>query len=476
MVTDEYWKYLEKKQAELKEKVAKDHWRLRFHLMPETGWMNDPNGVCQFKGTYHFYHQYVPTNPHNGEAMHWGHKTSTDLVHFKEEPLFLSPVNDYDKDGVYSGSAFVEGDYIHYFYTGNVKLPGTHDYIFSGREQHTVHVVSKDGYTIEKQEVVISSEAYPENMSTHVRDPKVFKRGTTYYMLLGARNVNNEGNILIYTSDDLECWTYGGVFFGEEYSLGYMWECPDYFELGGKEVLVFSPQGIASKGDEYNNAFQSGYIIGKVDWETLTFKEESDFVELDRGFDFYAPQTFEDEHGRRIMFGWMGMVGSLPEYTNPTPSRGWQHAATLPRELVIEEGCLKQYPLEAYQSLRGDESEVLCEANQLQTLYGDHYELLLMAEQEIGDLELRLKEDTKITYSHGLLTLKHGVSGCGRKERNLVIGELRDLHLFVDSSSVELFVNNGSYVMTSRMYPKPGEKKITLIADKEVRLTKWELS
>ncbi|MBM9833474.1 glycoside hydrolase family 32 protein, partial [Enterococcus faecalis] len=111
---------------------------------------------------------------------------------------------------VYSGSAFIENDAIHFFYTGNVKHPGDHDYTFSGREQNTVHVISKDGYTVEKQEVVIPHEDYPEGFTDHIRDPKVFAHEDTYYMLLGARTLKNEGKILIYESTDLNEWTYRG--------------------------------------------------------------------------------------------------------------------------------------------------------------------------------------------------------------------------------------------------------------------------
>ncbi len=87
-----------------------------------------------------------------------------------------------------------------------------------------------------------------------------------------------------------------------------------------------SPQGLAAKEHAYQNIHQSGYLIGEVDWETLTFKETSAFRELDYGFDFYAPQTFEDEQKRRILWGWMGLGDTSPEYSNPTIPRGWQHA------------------------------------------------------------------------------------------------------------------------------------------------------
>lgn len=144
--------------------------------------------------------------------------------------------------------------------------------------------------------------------------------------------------------------------FGEDYALGYMWECPDYFHLDGKDVLVFSPQGLAAKEHAYQNIHQSGYLIGEVDWETLTFKETSAFRELDYGFDFYAPQTFEDEQKRRILWGWMGLGDTSPEYSNPTIPRGWQHAATLPRQLSVKNDQLYQQPLPEFQNYETSKS------------------------------------------------------------------------------------------------------------------------
>ena len=210
------WKQIQAAQAKLKASVETDPWRLSFHQMPETGWLNDPNGAVQFDGVYHLYHQYVPQDPKGG-ATHWGHKTSTDMVHFKDEEIFMSPDQAFDQDGVYSGSAIVLDDKIHFFYTGNVKNEGDHDYTFSGREQHTVHVVSPDGFTIESREVIIPHSAYPEGFTDHIRDPKVFELNGKYYLILGARRRTNVGSILIYSSTNLYDWEYEGVFLeGDE--------------------------------------------------------------------------------------------------------------------------------------------------------------------------------------------------------------------------------------------------------------------
>ncbi|HLR70833.1 MAG TPA: glycoside hydrolase family 32 protein, partial [Pseudogracilibacillus sp.] len=246
--------------------VQNDNWRLNFHVMPETGWLNDPNGAIQFDGLYHIYYQYVPETPLGG-ATHWGHMTSKDMVNFKQEPIFMSPDQTFDIDGVYSGSGIEKDGKLHFFYTGNVKQPGDYDYIYNGREQNVVHVVSKDGFEIERREVVIPHADFPEGFTDHIRDPKLLEKDGIYYMVLGARTDDNLGSVLVYKSDDLEDWTYHGTLLDGNEDQGYMWECPDFFELDDASVLIFSPQGILPEEYKYNNPHVAGYLIGETDWE-----------------------------------------------------------------------------------------------------------------------------------------------------------------------------------------------------------------
>ena len=470
------------KQIEgLKAKVQRDPWRLSYHLMPETGWLNDPNGAVQFNGVYHIYHQYVPHTAEGG-ATYWGHKTSTDMVHFIEEEVFMVPDQPFDQDGVYSGSAIVVDDAIHFFYTGNVKQDGDHDYTFSGREQNTVHVVSKDGFSIESRQVVIPHEAYPAGYTDHIRDPKVFEQDGIYYMILGARKRTNVGAILLYQSINLSDWEYAGELLAGEEDQGYMWECPDYFKLEDTDVLIFSPQGILPTTYQYHNPHAATYQLGTVDWEAdkKEFQVEQDFIELDHGFDFYAPQTFEDDQGRRIMWAWMGISDTSPEYTNPTVARGWQHALALPRQLTIEEGQLKQRPLEEYKILRQNEQSLYSEDMDTTSLQGEVYELLIDFDTLPQNFELNLRQDSQLKYQadQGLLILTHGESGYGRRRRYVQLADrpLSQLRIFSDTSSLEIFVNDGEAVMTSRVYPEAGANKIQLHTDGQAQVTYWDLA
>jgi beta-fructofuranosidase len=476
-LNEAYWETFEAKRKKLKSEIANDPWRLTFHQMPETGWLNDPNGAIQFNGTYHLYHQYVPDNPEGG-LVHWGHKTSADMVNFHEEEIFLSPEETYDRDGVYSGSALEKNGIIHYFYTGNVKNDGDHDYTFSGREQNTIHMTSKDGFTIDSKQVVIAHEDYPEGFTDHIRDPKVFEKEGTFYMVLGARGLDHRGKILIYSSKDLDHWHYEGVFLEGDKEMGYMFECPDFFETEEKDVVIFSPQGLKATKHAYSNVHNAGYYLGHVDWDNLSFIPESSFKELDRGFDFYAPQTFEDESGRRILWGWMGLGDTKPEYSNPTVARGWQHAMTLPRELTVENGQLKQRPLKEYESLRKNEVKAavkVSESYELENQNPRTFELILTLEQLGESLSVHMKEDTVLSYDGQIFSLAHGPSGFGRSERTVEVEDLTRIHVIADTSSIEIFLNDGDYVLSTRVYPKHEKDTIRFEGDAELSIEKWDI-
>lgn len=472
---------IESESENFREQVQADHWRLHYHVMPPTGWLNDPNGVCQFRGLYHLFYQYSPIDA-NGALKYWGHKTSKDMVHFEDQDIALYPDQPYDIDGVYSGSAFIENDQLHFFYTGNVRHKGDHNYITSGREQNTIHVTSPDGFTLNKQGVVIGADQYPERFTQHIRDPKIFKKDNHYYMILGARNLEDQGEVLLYKSTDLKSWSYQGIFVEHQANMGYMWECPDFFELNGQEVLLISPQGMDPLENQFHNVYQSGYFIGNTDWEQQTFKPLEPFVELDCGFDFYAPQTFEDESGRRILWGWMGLPDIEPEYSNPTIEHGWQHAMTLPRELIFEDGKLLQRPLIEYEKLRKELSEMNIHVDgktEVNGLQGEVYEMFVTF-HEIGEIfTVQLRKDMTISYhkEDQLLTLSLGASGYGRKERKTTIENLTNLHIFSDTSSLELFVNDGEKVFTTRTYPTPkkGSDIICFGGSAKINVKKWSL-
>ena len=217
------------------EKAASDPHRQKFHIQPMVGWLNDPNGLCKIGDTYHTFFQYGPFDV-NGGVKHWGHVTSRDLLHWDYQPTMLYPDEPFDCHGVYSGSALVEDGTMYLYYTGNVKSPGAFDYIKQGRGHNVCLAVSRDGLHIDSKQCLMYNKDYPAGLTCHVRDPKVFACEGRYYMVLGARTVEDRGEVLVLESEDKYTWRHTNTLTTPE-PFGFMWECPDLFQLDGQWFL-----------------------------------------------------------------------------------------------------------------------------------------------------------------------------------------------------------------------------------------------
>lgn len=435
-------------------------WRLQYHLMPPDGWLNDPNGLCQFQGIYHIFFQYSPNTPGpDGRfARTWGHYAGRDLLHLKYTGVPFWPTDPIDRNGCYSGSALTEGDHIRLYYTGNVKEPGDHDYTYSGRQANEI-LVETDGNNFGEKNCLLTNRDYPKNCSCHVRDPKVWKEGDTYYMILGARVKGPDlsadtdfGEVLFYQSDDGVHWNFLKALTSEK-RFGYMWECPDYFRLGGKTFLSLCPQGLPEEEYRYQNIYQSGYFT--VEGSLNDAQYLHDFREWDYGFDFYAPQSFVDERGRRLFIGWVGMPDA--PYTNPTAEpagKGWENCLTVPRELSFENGIIHQNPVEELKDLRYDETPVMPHGSMILPDGAGDFEISFL--EGTGDLDWSIcfGDGAVLSYQEDVLRLTISDSaGFGRKERKVIIPDIEFLRILVDSSLLEIYVNDGEYVITSRFYP-----------------------
>lgn len=420
----------------------------RYHLAPPQGWMNDPNGFCYYRGEYHMFYQHNPESSLEPGIAHWGHAVSKDLFHWRHLPIAMYPDKNYDITGVFSGSALIENDTMYLYYTGNVNKPPNHN-------QYQALGISTDGVHVTKYEgnpILIGEEHQP-----NIRDPKVWKHGQNYYMVLGNSFDNNTlGQVLLYRSSDKFNWEQVSTIGKSDGALGFMWECPDFFELNGKYILLFSPQGVEPDGDKYRNLYQTGYIVGDFDYDSLVFTPLTEFVELDHGHDFYATQTFEDKKGRRLLAAWFDMW----ENDYPQGEDGWHGMLTMTRELTLtDEYKLIQQPINEVRSIRKE--SLLCGETDEGgvTLQDKAGEVSITAELE--DLEVIIESidesaKVKISYdkTNGLITLDRGGDDGVRRTPWTPIENILKLRIYIDASSIEVFCGDGEVTFSSRFFPK----------------------
>lgn len=432
------------------EKEEKLLFREHFHLMPPVGWLNDPNGLCQFEGVYHAFFQYSPFDAEGGVKM-WGHYISDNMLDWKYQGVALYPDQPFDCHGVYSGSALVEDGKMYLYYTGNVKLEdGEYDYIRTGREGNTVLVSSEDGIHFGHKKQLMRNTDYPDDLTCHVRDPKVWKEQDTYYMVQGARTKEDVGQILIFTSKDKVNWKFKSRIESKE-PFGYMWECPDYFTIGDKKILSASVQGLEGGIWEERNVYQSGYF--EVEGDILSSYKLGEYKLWDYGFDYYAPQSFETEDGRRIHISWMGMP-DCEAYTNLTIADGWQHCFTLPREIYVKDGKICQRPI---RELDYKEAITKTAENKLQADSCKAYDLKIDKIQN-NQFCIALAEELLLEYTDGRFRMRFTDNrktcvSAGRDCRYIETDEVTNIRVIADVSSVEVFVNDGEYVFSTRYYP-----------------------
>ena len=288
----------------IQETTRKDPYYPVWHIAPKCGLMNDPNGLCEINGIHHIFYQWFPAGPVHG-LKHWYHLTTKDFIHYEDHGVAMYPDTESDSYGCYTGMALKEGEKVHVFYTGienEEMIPCTCYARFDGEK------------LTDRKKIV---EMDPDQTTMNYRDPYVWKRDREYWMLTGAESKEHEGILMLYSGKQADSYEYAGrvrlLQNGQEAMLGYMLECPNYYEENQKGVLFCSPMGISSENKfDYKNVFSVVYMVGKpLDTERKEF-HFSEMYELDKGFDFYAPQSYEDEKHRRILFGWLG--NSKSEY------------------------------------------------------------------------------------------------------------------------------------------------------------------
>lgn len=466
--------------------VTDARWYPRYHIAPPFGWCNDPNGMCYYKGQYHFFYQHYPYEPRWG-PMHWGHVVSDDLAYWKHLPIALKPEEAYETGGgCFSGSAIEKDGKLWLMYTGHLQAnPEEEAAIGFPHIEFQCLASSEDGIHFEKSAknpVIEESDVKSDEVSINdIRDPKVWVHNGKYYAVLGSRTPDMaHGQILLFESKDLtKSWRFKAISARSEGNLGGMWECPNFAEINGQDVLVFSPMDLRTDDGTFYYDKVAGVLIGKLNYRSGIFTH-GDFQYLDKGFDFYAPQIMQTPDGRTVMIGWLDMWNVDMHETRD----GWAGQMTIPRVLDIKNGKIISTPAKELEKLRKWKpitlgKVVIDEATSFDGVSGEAYELVLTidaAKSKKFSIALRASEleQTVLSYnSNGTFKLDRTKSGevingiASVREIQIEPQDKLKLHIFIDRSSLEVFINDGAEVLSARIYPKRTSQKIIFTPEYE---------
>ena len=467
-----------------------------FHVSPYVGWMNDPNGFSYYRGEYHLFYQYHPYDTH-WNSMHWGHVVSKDLLHWEYLPAALAPDEDYDKIGCFSGSVTELGDGRQLLIYTAVDQEKMED--GTVRDIQTQAVAVGDGKDYKKYEKnpVLTAKDLPEGASkVDFRDPKIWKgKDGNFYCVIGSRPADGSGQILLYRSKNGFEWEFVSILAENKKRFGKMWECPDFFELDGKHVLLTSPQDMLPEGLEYHNGNGTLCIIGEMDKDTYTLKEQ--FTQsVDYGIDFYAMQTLKAPDGRRIMIGWMQNWDTTAYRCNDSK---WFAQMSLPRELSVKNGRLYQTPIKELDAMRKDRVEynnvvINNDTISLDKIEGRTIDMELVIRPEDKEnvykkFALRFAQNerfhTELCFrpDESVLKIDRKFSGSERalvhQRRCLVNGDADELKLRVilDRFSAEIFINDGEQVMSVVIFTEQEANGISFFVEgaAKIDVVKYDL-
>ena len=330
---------VEKYISKNKNKVNKKYYP-EIHLAAPVGWINDPNGFVYYKEQYHLFYQYHPYDTKWG-PMHWGHAVSEDLVHWEYVGVALVPDKAYDKDGCFSGSALVKDGKLYLMYTGHIIDEETKQI----RQVQNI-AISEDGIHFEKyrNNPVIDERNLSEVFSiSDFRDPKMFEKNGKYYVVIGNTDTKN-GCVQLFESEDLLNWTFKSSILSNDERLGNMVECPDFFTINNHDFMICSSMNYFDKELKQTIPHKVWLVEGKFDVDNGIFMPNN-FMTMDSGMDFYAPQSTEGKNGERIYIPWMQRWSNF--YLPDELKHNWMGQMGLPRIIDIDsKGVVQQsfYP------------------------------------------------------------------------------------------------------------------------------------
>ena len=440
------------------EKIKDHPLRQKYHFEVPAGWCNDPNGFSVFRGKYHLFYQHNPYMAEPGDyRAYWGHAISENLVDWEYLPIVLAPVDAYDKAGCWSGCALELEDKMYIMYTGLDER--------NERQQGQCMAVSEDGIYFEKtDDNPILAETLCSADKKDFRDPCIWRENGEWNMVIGSTK-DNFAQTLLYRSEDLKNWKFVNTMTESLGELGTVCECPNFFQLGEKRVLFTSPHGL--------NHRKSVYLTGDFDYPAGKFFWNN-YGEIDWGMDYYAPQVITDKKGRKIIIGWMNSWDWMPWCDGKyyTTALGWCGAMAIPREVRMDrEGNLSFMPIEELQKYRSGElvqKDITVGEEGISVETGDnaHCEIIMeldLKKTTAKTVRLELKSDGKekalvnFNLTRGEIEFDRSSTldriKCKRKAPfRSVIEDTCKIHLFIDSSSIEIFTDHYRTCMTNTVY------------------------
>ena len=421
------WK--EMKLSDTFDTTNRERFRPVYHHTPLYGWMNDPNGMFYKDGVWHLYYQWNPYGS-QWENMHWGHSTSTDLIHWEHQPMALEP----DWLGsIFSGSCVTKGDEVVAFYTS------------AGHHQTQSMAVSRDGGRTFKKfsgNPVLTTSDVPD-----FRDPRPFWNEDihAWNLILAAGQ-----EMRIYSSKNLEDWKYESSF-GKEYgNHGGVWECPDLFKINDKWVLLCN---INPGGPFGGSATQ--YFVGQFDGHKFTCESMPKVTKwLDYGKDHYATVSFYNApENRRVVLAWM----SNWQYANQVPTKQYRSSNSIPRDLGLftcrEETYVSVRPSKEMLAARGAKLKKPTEACELVVDLKGQSEIVLSnskgeqvvmtydGQKQVFTMDRSQSGDTSFSEAFPCTTVAP------------TYGVVRQVRIFIDRCSIEVFDTDGKMAMTNLVFP-----------------------
>lgn len=374
--------------------------------------------------------------------MHWGHAVSKDLVNWDEKGIALFPSKTDDRSGCFSGSAIEYKDKMYIYYTGvnyteedpeNINC--CIDDTFTAAQ---LMITSEDGMKFDnitdKKTVIPPIEDKKIGDKNHTRDPKVWRGKDAWYMVLGS-TVDKNGRLLFYKSSDLKTWQY--LNYCEKDGFGWMWECPDFFEIDGKGVTIFSPMGFFNDGNGYDSV--AVCMLSSFDENTGKMELSENYQLFDYGIDLYAPQSTTDEDGNRVVIAWARMPEAVI-----TEKGEWCGMMCIPRIVDVKNNHIYIRPhTNVKNSFVTKLSAPKKSGYMLKTTLKNGESI------NVGGYVIKRENDKITTDRSEVFNIKGNYRLIAETP---VINDGYELEIYVDEHLVEVFINNGEYVISNVVY------------------------